>query len=107
MIFSPNFKKFHSYGEVTIGEGLLILTYVRHSCQLSSEGSLACHTYCEKRACIYNDHLQVPVTLTHVAEHLAVELSLPVFIPPANKVWGVYSDPYVRPFVRSFVRPNL
>ena len=21
-------------------------------------------------------------------------------IPPANKVWGVYSDPYVRPFVR-------
>ena len=29
------------------------------------------------------------------------------FILPANKVWGVYSDPYVRPFVRSFVRPSL
>ena len=26
---------------------------------------------------------------------------------PANKVWGVYSDPYVRPFVGSFVRPSL
>ena len=26
------------------------------------------------------------------------------FIPPANEVAGVYSDPYVRPFVRSFVR---
>ena len=26
-------------------------------------------------------------------------------IPPANKVWGVYSDPYVRPFV--FVCPSV
>ena len=35
---------FHSYGDVTITtEGLLILTYTRHSWQLSSEGSLACH----------------------------------------------------------------
>ena len=27
-----------------------------------------------------------------------------IFIPPANEVAGVYSDPYVRPCVRSFVR---
>ena len=27
-----------------------------------------------------------------------------LFIPSANAVAGVYSDPYVRPFVRSFVR---
>ena len=27
--------------------GLLILTYARHSWPLSSEGSLACHTYCD------------------------------------------------------------
>ena len=26
-----------------------------------------------------------------------------IIISPANKVWGVYSDPYVRPFVRSSV----
>ena len=37
---------FHSYGVVTVaGEELRILTYAR---QLSSEGSLACHTYCDK-----------------------------------------------------------
>ena len=29
------------------------------------------------------------------------------FYTPANKVWGVYSDPYVRPFVRPPVPPNL
>ena len=26
---------------------------------------------------------------------------------PANKVWGVYSDPYVRPFVGLSICPNL
>ena len=30
-----------------------------------------------------------------------------LFIPPANEVAGVYSDPYVRPFVRSSVRPSV
>ena len=41
-------KIFHSYGKVTItGEGLQILTYARHLWPLSSEGSLACHTYCD------------------------------------------------------------
>ena len=29
------------------GEVLQILTYARHLCPLSSEGSLACHTYCD------------------------------------------------------------
>ena len=28
---------------------------------------------------LYNGHLQGPVTLTPIAEHLAVELSLPIF----------------------------
>ena len=40
-------KIIHSHGEVTTtGEGLQILTYARHSWALNSEGSLACHTYC-------------------------------------------------------------
>ena len=30
-----------------------------------------------------------------------------IFIPPANEVAGVYSDPYVRPSIRSFVRPSV
>ena len=38
----------HTYGDVTItAEGLQISTYARHLWPLSSEGSLACHTYCD------------------------------------------------------------
>ena len=40
---------FHSYWNVTVtGEGLQIFTYAPHSWPLSSEGSLACHTYCDR-----------------------------------------------------------
>ena len=46
--FSSHSRIFHSYWDVTIaGEGLQISTYARHSWPLSSEGSLACHTYCD------------------------------------------------------------
>ena len=46
--FSSHLRIFHSYGDVTIAiEGLQIFTYVRHSWPLSSEDSLACHTYCD------------------------------------------------------------
>ena len=39
-IYRPTREFFHSYGDVTItGEGLQILTYVRHSLSLSGEGS--------------------------------------------------------------------
>ena len=39
---------FHPYGDVNIiGEGLQILTYAKHSLPLSSEGSWACHNYCD------------------------------------------------------------
>ena len=45
---SSHSRTFHSYGDVTItGEGLQILTYARHSWQLSSEGSLTCHSHCD------------------------------------------------------------
>ena len=45
---SSHSRIFHSYGDVTItGEGLQILTHARHSWPLSSEDSLACHTYCD------------------------------------------------------------
>ena len=30
-----------------------------------------------------------------------------IFIPPAYKVAGVYSDPYIRPFILSFVRSSV
>ena len=40
-------RMFYSYGDVTITEeGLQILTFAQHSWPLSSQGSLAGHTYC-------------------------------------------------------------
>ena len=48
-VFFKETKMFiHWYGDVTIsGEGLQILTFTRYSWPLNSEGSLACHTYCD------------------------------------------------------------
>ena len=47
-VFSSHSRIFHLYGDVTItGEGLQILTHARRSWPLSSEVSLACHTYCD------------------------------------------------------------
>ena len=55
-------RNFHSYGDVTItGEVLQILTYARHFRPSSSEGSLACPTYCDTGASVYNGHLWGPV----------------------------------------------
>ena len=73
---------FHSYGDVTFtGEGLQILTYARHLWPLSSEASLACHTYCDTGHPDYNGHNGLgPTTPAPVAEHLAVELSLSVLM---------------------------
>ena len=46
--FSSHTRIFHSYEDVIItGDGLQILTNARHSWHLSSEGSLACHIYCD------------------------------------------------------------
>ena len=84
---SSHSRIFHSYGDVTIaGEGLQILTCARHSWPLSSEGSLACHTYCGTGH-PYNGHLRGPVTLIPVAERLAVELSLHVLKSVVAGIW--------------------
>ena len=46
--FSSHSRIFHSYGDVTItGEGLQIVTFTRHKWSFSSEGSLACYTFCD------------------------------------------------------------
>ena len=89
--FTSHSRIFHPFWDVNItGGGLQILTYSNHSKQLSSEGYLACHTEREREgggASIYNGHLQEPVTCTPVAEHLAVELSLPVFTTLVCRGW--------------------
>ena len=53
------------------GEGVQVLTYARHSWPLSSEGSLSCHIYCDW---MYNGHFRGLVTLTHIAELVAVSV---------------------------------
>ena len=46
--FSSHSRIFHSFGDATIaGERMQILTCSRHLWPLSSEVSLACHTYCD------------------------------------------------------------
>ena len=47
--FASHLRIYHSCGNTTTtGEGLQILSYTRLSWPLSSEVSLACHTYCDK-----------------------------------------------------------
>ena len=86
------FVLLENFGDVTIaGEGLQILTYARHSWPLSSEGSLACHTYWDTWS-LYNGHLRGPVTLTPNTKRLAVELSLPVLTTQGCHGWD--SNPW-------------
>ena len=74
-VFRPTEEFFtHKETSQSPGEGLQILTQTRHSWPLSSEGSIACHIYCDT-----GHYIWWPVTLTSIAERLAVELSLPVF----------------------------
>ena len=55
---------------------------------LSSEGSLACHMHLLWHgASVYNGHLREPVTLTPIAERLALELLLPVFTTQVCQAW--------------------
>ena len=61
------------------GERLQMFIFARQSCQLSSYGSLTCHTNCGMDLPFSTDHLRSPATLTHVTDHFAVEMSLPDF----------------------------
>ena len=43
-LFRPTQWIFYLYADVS---GLQILTYTRHSCLLSSDGNITCHTHCD------------------------------------------------------------
>ena len=55
--------------------------------------------------------MAVIIILSFIVKYFILMVIIGVIIPPANKVTGVYSDPYVRPsirsFVRSFIRPSI
>ena len=80
-------REFFTHGDANMtGEGLQILTnvYARDSWPLSSDGSLACHTYCD------TGH-------STIAESLAVELSFVLsrlgFEYPTFRLCGERSNP--------------
>ena len=54
---------------------------------MSSEGSLACHTYCDTGQSFYNGHLRELVTFTFNAVRLAVGLSPPVLTTWVCRSW--------------------
>ena len=95
LVFFVTFENF-SHRDVTItGEGLQILTYARHLWSLSSEGSLACHTYCDM-----GHPFKIADALTHCASAVAsktMKLCLhhvPVsvlYIPIANKMSNYFT----------------
>ena len=74
--FSSHSRTFHSFEDVIItGEGLQMLTYVRHAWALSSDGSLTCHNYCGTDISL---EWSSPGTRDTRTFCQAVELSLPV-----------------------------
>ena len=74
-------KIFHSYGDVTIaGEGLQIFYLCSALMAIEQWGFFNVPHLLWHWHTLYNGHLRGPVTLTPVAERLAGELSLPVFM---------------------------
>ena len=97
---SSHSRIFHSYGDITTmaaaitGEGLQILTnYARHLWPLSSEGSLACHIYCDTGHPFIMVIVRGPLTLTLIAEGLTVKLSLPVLTSQVCHGWDSSTQP--------------
>ena len=91
--FSSYSRIFHSYRDFTItSDGLQILTCARHSWPLSSEGSLACHAYCDTGhpflMVISEDPWHTPI-----AKRLTVELSLPAFKTKVCHGWDSNTQP--------------
>ena len=92
--FSSHSRIFHSFEDVTIaGEGLQILTYVRHLWPLSSEGSLACHAFCDTGHAFIIVISEDVCHSHHNAERLAVELSLPVLASWVCRGWDSNTQP--------------
>ena len=72
--------------------------YTWNSWPLSSEGSLACNTFCDT-----GHTLIMGVTLVPISERLAVELSLPVFIERnMNENLSIYLSIYLSFFLFVF-----
>ena len=73
--FSSHSRIFHLYGDVTIaGEGLQVLTYVRHSWSFQQWGFFSVPHLLWHGASVYNGHLPGPVTLSPGCHYLFLRL---------------------------------
>ena len=93
--FSSHSRIFYSFGDVNItGERLQISTYKRHLCPpLSKWEFFSMPHILWHGTSVYNGHLRGPVTLTPVAERLAVKLSQPVLTTWVCRVWDSNTQP--------------
>ena len=98
---SSHSRIFLSYGDVTItGEGLQIWTYTRHSWPLSTEGSLACQTYCDTghpfKIVIFEDPLHshlLPSVEQWSCQYLFLRLRSVEFEHPTFRLWVQRCNP--------------
>ena len=87
--FSSHARNVHSYGDVTIAGFDLCSALM----SIEHWGFFKVPQLLWHGASVYNGHPEGPVTLTHIAERLAAELSLPVFTPSACRSWGSNTQP--------------
>ena len=111
--FSSHSNIFHSYVDVIItGEKLQILTYARHLWPLSSEGSLVCHTYCDRGHPFikvisedpWHSHLMLSVwqwSCRYLNRSVTAGFENPTF-----RLWGERSNP-LRHRCGGFIRCHL
>ena len=95
---SSHSRIFHTFGDVTItGEGRAT-NFDLYSALMAIEqwGFFSVPHLLWHGLSVYNGHLRGPVTLTHtpIAEHLAMELSLPVFTTCVCRGWDSNNHPY-------------
>ena len=91
---SSHSRIFRSYGDVTItGEGLQIFDLCSALMAIEQLGFFSMPHLLWHGASIYYGHLRGPVTLTPIAERLALELSLPVFTTWVCRGWDSNTQP--------------
>ena len=85
---SSHSRIFHLYGDVTTGEDLCSALMA-----IEQWGFFSVPHWLWHRASVYNGHVRGPVTLTPIADRLAVELSLPVFTTYVCRRWDSNTQP--------------
>ena len=90
--FCPTREIFPHMETLPLREGLQIFSYARHSWPLSSEGSLACHIYCDTGHPFIMVISEDPWHSAVATSFYDLGLSLLGFIRPNFRLWGEHSN---------------